>query len=200
MDFVAAVLYILTFLVQYTAGVLGARPAPLSRCTLLRRSSFVSVCVDACGRYFHVISFHWPHRLVSSLQLERGLGNRQTRDADWPASQGLQVVLEREVASQSANVSPRTVCAYWPPKPEGRGHRRASPQNWSMFVRNYSQNIIVCDFLVVVTNQFRTLYVFSSWRLVRCASCIETSPRIQRQSGPYNSFAKRFRAIIRTVS
>jgi hypothetical protein len=89
---------------------------------------------------------------------------------------------------------------YWPPKPEGRGHRRASPQNWSMFVRNHSQNIIVCDFLVVVTTQFRTLYVFSSWRLVRCASCIETSPRIQRQSGPYNSFAKRFRAIIRTVS
>jgi len=29
-----------------------------------------------------------------------------------------------------------------------------------MFVRNHSQNIIVCDFLVVVTTQFRTLYVF----------------------------------------
>ena len=94
------------------------------------------------------------------LQLERGLANRQTRDADWLASQGLQVVLEREVASQSANVSPRTACAYWPPKPEGRGHRRASPQNWSTFVRNHSQNIVVCDFLVVVTTQFRTLYVF----------------------------------------
>jgi hypothetical protein len=92
--------------------------------------------------------------------MERGLGNRQTRDADWPASQGLQVVLEREVASQSANVSPRTVCAYWPLKPEGRSHRRASLQNWSMFVRNHSQNIVVCDFLVVVTTQFRTLYVF----------------------------------------
>jgi hypothetical protein len=47
-----------------------------------------------------------------------------------------------------------------PPKPEGRGHRRASLQNWSMFVRNHSQNIVVCDFLVVVTTQFRTLYVF----------------------------------------
>src|SRR6266481_3980368 len=43
--------------------------------------------------------------LVSPLGLERGLGHRQTRDPDWLASQGFQVVLEREVTSRSATNS-----------------------------------------------------------------------------------------------
>jgi hypothetical protein len=38
-------------------------------------------------------------------QLERGLGRRQTRDADRLASQGFPVVLEMEVASWSATNS-----------------------------------------------------------------------------------------------
>jgi hypothetical protein len=42
---------------------------------------------------------------VSSMQLEGGLGNRQTRDADRVASQGFQVVLEMEVASWLATNS-----------------------------------------------------------------------------------------------
>ena len=57
-------------------------------------------------------------------------------------------------------VSPRTVRAYWPPEPERRGHRRTSSQNWKTFVRNHAQSIVACDFLVVVTARFRTLYVF----------------------------------------
>jgi hypothetical protein len=36
------------------------------------------------------------------MQLEGGLGNRQTRDANRLASQGFQVVLEMEVASYRA--------------------------------------------------------------------------------------------------
>src|SRR6516225_501941 len=57
-------------------------------------------------------------------------------------------------------VSPRTVRAYWPPEPERRGHRRTSSQNWRTFVRNHAQSLVACDFLVVVTARFRTLYVF----------------------------------------
>src|SRR6201988_184657 len=57
-------------------------------------------------------------------------------------------------------VSPRTVRTYWPPEPERRGHRRTSSQNWRTFVRNHAQPIVACDFLVVVTARFRTLYVF----------------------------------------
>jgi putative transposase len=69
-------------------------------------------------------------------------------------------------------VSPRTVRAYWPPEP-GRRHRRTSSQNWRTFVRNHAQSIFVCDFLVVVTARFRTLYVFllmevGTRRIVHC--------------------------------
>jgi len=70
-------------------------------------------------------------------------------------------------------VSPRTVRAYWPPEPGRRGHRRTSSQNWRTFVRNHAQSIVACDFLVVVTAQFRTLYVFllmevGTRRIVHC--------------------------------
>jgi putative transposase len=71
-------------------------------------------------------------------------------------------------------VSPRTVRAYWPPEPGRRGHRRTSSQNWRTFVCNHAQSIIACDFLVVVTARFRTLYVFllmevGSRRIVHCS-------------------------------
>ncbi len=70
-------------------------------------------------------------------------------------------------------VSPRTVRAYWPPEPERRGRRRTSSQNWKTFVRNHAQSIVACDFLVVVTDRFRTLYVFllmevGTRRIVHC--------------------------------
>ncbi|MGH9729456.1 MAG: integrase core domain-containing protein [Candidatus Acidiferrales bacterium] len=70
-------------------------------------------------------------------------------------------------------VSPRTVRAYWPPDPDGRGPRRISSQRWSTFVRNPAQSIVACDFLVVVTARFRILYVFlfmevETRRIVHC--------------------------------
>jgi putative transposase len=70
-------------------------------------------------------------------------------------------------------VSPRTVRAYWPPEPGRRGHRRTCSQNWMAFVRNHAQSIVACDFLVVVTARFRTLYVFllmevGTRRIVHC--------------------------------
>src|SRR6266481_112545 len=70
-------------------------------------------------------------------------------------------------------VSPRTVRAYWPPERERRGRRRTSSQNWRTFVRNHAQSIVACDFLVVVTARFRTLYVFllmevGTRRIVHC--------------------------------
>jgi putative transposase len=70
-------------------------------------------------------------------------------------------------------VSPRTVRAYWPPEPGRRGHRRTSSQSWRTFVRNHAQSIVACDFLVVVTARFRTLYVFllmevGTRRIVHC--------------------------------
>jgi hypothetical protein len=52
-------------------------------------------------------------------------------------------------------------------------HRRTSLQNWRTIVRNHTQSIVACDFLVVVTARFRTLYVFllmeaGTRRIVHC--------------------------------
>jgi hypothetical protein len=52
-------------------------------------------------------------------------------------------------------------------------HRRTCPQNWKTFVRNHAQSIVACDFLVVMTARFRTLYVFllmevGTRRIVHC--------------------------------
>ena len=71
------------------------------------------------------------------------------------------------------DVSPRTVRAYWPPEPKRPGHRRTSSQSWKTFVRNHAQSIVACDFLVVVTARFRTLYEFllmevGTRRIVHC--------------------------------
>ncbi|MGD0842731.1 MAG: integrase core domain-containing protein [Candidatus Acidiferrales bacterium] len=70
-------------------------------------------------------------------------------------------------------ISPRTVRAYWPPGPDRRGPRRISSQHWRTFVHNHAQCIVACDFLVVVTARFRTLYVFllmeiGTRRIVHC--------------------------------
>jgi transposase InsO family protein len=55
-------------------------------------------------------------------------------------------------------VSPRTVAKYLR---AGKPVRTADPkQRWLTFVRNHAQAIAACDFFVVVTATFRTLYVF----------------------------------------
>ncbi len=54
-------------------------------------------------------------------------------------------------------VSPRTVGKYLR---TGRPVRTPDPkQRWLMFVRNHAHAIVACDFFVVVTASFRTLYV-----------------------------------------
>jgi transposase InsO family protein len=67
-------------------------------------------------------------------------------------------------------VSPRTVRKYMPKEPS-RGPR--SDQCWSTFLRNHAGAILACDFFVVVTVTFRTLYVFiilehGSRRILHC--------------------------------
>jgi hypothetical protein len=57
-------------------------------------------------------------------------------------------------------VSSRTVRAYGPPEPDRGGPRRTCSQQWRTFVRNHAHSLFACDFWVVVTARFRTLYVF----------------------------------------
>jgi hypothetical protein len=54
-------------------------------------------------------------------------------------------------------VSPRTVRKYMPKRPPGRPR---GDQRWSTFLSNHAKAIIACDFFVIVTATFRSLYVF----------------------------------------
>ena len=52
-------------------------------------------------------------------------------------------------------VSPRTICAYWPDVPPTP--RRGRSQAWSTFVRKHAQALLACDFMVAITVRLRIL-------------------------------------------
>ena len=57
-------------------------------------------------------------------------------------------------------VSPRILCKYMSKRLERGPGRRVPSQRWRTFVRNHAQAMVACDFCVVITATFRTLYVF----------------------------------------
>jgi putative transposase len=57
-------------------------------------------------------------------------------------------------------VSPRTVRRYMPTRVDRGPGRRVPSQRWRTFVRNHAHAMVACDFCVVITATFRTLYVF----------------------------------------
>jgi hypothetical protein len=56
-------------------------------------------------------------------------------------------------------VSPRTIQKY-PPKLPAPGGNPRRDQRWVSFLKNHADAIVACDFCVVATATFRTLYVF----------------------------------------
>jgi putative transposase len=55
-------------------------------------------------------------------------------------------------------VSPRTIAKYQPEWAPADNSRR--DQRWPTFFKNHAEAIIACDFCVVASATFRTLYVF----------------------------------------
>jgi putative transposase len=69
---------------------------------------------------------------------------------------------EERIASElllklSIQVSPRTVRRYMP---NAKRPDDGSSQRWNTFVRNHAGAVLACDFFVVVTAMFQTVYVF----------------------------------------
>jgi transposase InsO family protein len=67
-------------------------------------------------------------------------------------------------------VSPRTVRKYMPRHPPGRPR---GDLRWATFLHPHAQGMLACDFLIAITANFRTLYVFvviehGTRRLVHC--------------------------------
>ena len=95
-------------------------------------------------------------------------------------------------------VSPRTVGKYLR---SGGPSAHADPkQRWLTFVHNHAKVIVACDFFVVVTATFRTLYVFVILELGTDEFSITTSPPTQRRNGRCSNSGSRCRTSIRTDS
>jgi putative transposase len=68
-------------------------------------------------------------------------------------------------------------------------HTPDPKQRWLTFVRNHAKVVVACDFFVVITAAFRTLYVFGVMDPARFST---STPRpIPRRSGRCSSSGKR---------
>jgi putative transposase len=112
---------------------------------------------------WHRQGFRWfwrwqstPGRPPIPAQLQ-GLIRQMARDnPSW----GQERIANELWLKLGLRVSPRTVCKYMPKRLDRGPGRRVSSQRWRTFVRNHAQAIVACDFCVVITATFRTLYVF----------------------------------------
>jgi putative transposase len=87
----------------------------------------------------------------------QGLIRRMARDnPSW----GEERIANELLLKLGLRVSPRTVRKYLPTRLDHGWPRRIPSQRWLTFVRNHAQAIVACDFCVVVTATFKTLYVF----------------------------------------
>jgi transposase InsO family protein len=87
----------------------------------------------------------------------QGLIRRMARDnPSW----GEERIANELLLKLGLRVSPRTVRKYLPKRLDRGGPRRIPSQRWLTFVRNHAKAIVACDFCVVVTATFKTLYVF----------------------------------------
>ncbi len=94
---------------------------------------------------------------TGSAANSKGTTNADSPDGERKPTVGPRADHQRTLAQVGIRVSPRTVARYLPKGPAGqpRGDLR-----WSTFLKSHATAILACDFFVVVTATFRTLYVF----------------------------------------
>jgi putative transposase len=73
---------------------------------------------------------------------------------------GQERIANERLLKLGLRVSPRTVLIHLPRSRDGGPTPGVSSQRWRTFVRHHAQVIVACDFCMVVTATFRTLYVF----------------------------------------
>ena len=91
-------------------------------------------------------------RLPADLQ--RLIGEMAAANRTW----GEERIASELVLKLGICVSPRTVRRYMPTRSAPRGGTRS--QAWNTFVRNHAGAVLACDFFVVISATFRTVYVF----------------------------------------
>ena len=89
-------------------------------------------------------------------QLQRLIRKIARENPSW----GEQRIANELLLKLGLRVSPRTIRKYLPKMPATPAGRPRGDQRWSTFLKNHAQAIVACDFCVVATATFRTLYVF----------------------------------------
>jgi len=127
------------------------------------REALVSVQADTLLRWHRQgfrLFWRWKSRTAGRPRLPHNLqaliGEMAADNPSW----GQERIANELQLKLRIRVSPRTVAKYLR---RGGPLRAPDPkQRWLTFVHNHAKVIVACDFFVVITATFRTLYVFVS--------------------------------------
>jgi transposase InsO family protein len=106
---------------------------------------------------FHLF-WRWKSRSRGRPRVPAALQRLISEMARANRSWGEERIASELLLKLGIRVSPRTVRRYMPAVGAPRGGAPSQP--WSTFVRNHARGALACDFFVVVTATFRSLYVF----------------------------------------
>jgi hypothetical protein len=94
-----------------------------------------------------------PDRPPIPVELRQLIATMAPANRTW----GEERIADELLVKLGIRVSPRTVRRYMPSRPP---RARQGTQAWSTFVRNHARAVLASDFFVVVTANFRVIYVF----------------------------------------
>ena len=124
------------------------------------RTSLVVVKPDTFIRWHRKgfrLFWRWKSKPTGRPRLPKDLRELIRRMAAENPSWGQERIANELKLKLGIRVSPRTVATYLR---HGPGWKPDPKQRWMTFVRNHAKAIVACDFFVVATVNFRTLYVF----------------------------------------
>ena len=125
------------------------------------RDALVNVKPDTFLRWHRKgfrLFWRWKSRLVGRPRLPKDLRRLIREMAAENPTWGEERIANELKLKLTIRVSPRTVGKYLR---KDRPVRTPDPkQRWLTFVRNHAKVVVACDFFVVITAAFRTLYVF----------------------------------------
>jgi putative transposase len=125
------------------------------------RDALVNVKPDTFIRWHRKglrLFWRWKSKPTGRPRLPKDLRQLIQEMAAQNATWGEERIANELKLKLGIRVSPRTVGKYL--RMGGPVHTPDPKQRWLTFVRNHAQAITACDFFVVVTATFRTLYVF----------------------------------------
>jgi putative transposase len=102
--------------------------------------------------------WRWKSKPTGRPRLPKDLRELIRRMAVENPSWGQERIANELKLKLGIRVSPRTVASYLHHGPRQKPDPKQ--QRWITFVRNHAKAIVACDFFVVVTANFRILYVF----------------------------------------